>query len=502
MLIVTALVLSGFVAFSPVFAENDDFIILLDQSMSMLENEPGNPAKRYAKRPQDAEKSREALNAIDEVIDKLLHVGDYVSVVLFGNDARVIVSQQLQFDHERGVIKDTVAHLLFTDTKTDIVAGVQKAGDLITQLGSKERRKILVMITDGKNDPDKDSPFFNIDEQQRVYSQLKRKIKDGQWKVALIGLGAHTDISDVSRNLGLKEGNTITIAPGTDIQDRLFQLIKKERDSKVAADKSSFKIKLTPNLFGGYEAVSDEIGLTSTFDDPIEIKITADLDLIDLPGLSAHVAPSFANIAPGDTDVMRIAWRFEGTRPDDGLLRGRYGFTFAVGSTPFYPHVGEVELVLTSWWDLYGLWLLLAVASIVVVTALLYRAVRKRQVPEIKVQIAAGAMPLSEPTTLRKKGRLEIANGDDLAAGAANAPGLDPGVAATVIYLGRRRFRVIAAQATILYNGEEKKIIEIGLDDCFDLKDDSGHRLSTLSVTTPGSLGDDAFGASNDASPF
>ena len=486
----------------PALADNDDFIILLDQSKSMLEKKPGDESKGFDT-PMQAEKSREALKAIDDVINKLVRKGDYVAVILFGTTAHIVVSQQLQYDHERDVIKNTVARLAFEDRKTDLIGGIKTAGDLISSLGSKERRKILVMVTDGKNDPRPDSPYFSDSAQQQVYSDLKQKIRDGRWRVALVGLGAHTDISDVSRNLGLGTGSVYTFAAGdpAGIGNRLYEAIRVETKANVASNIGSFAIRPETRFLGGYTAVRIPVTLTSSYNASVEVTVNPQVSVSGVNGLVGTATPIRLSLKPGESATVNVDWRYTGARPADGLMSGSFKFTFADGSTLFYPHAGAVSLILPSWWDIYGLWVIIVLACAAVVAALTYRAIRKRQVLEIKVHVLAGSNPIAEPRTLRKGGKIKIANGD-LVGDSVPASGLDLAVAATITYLGKRRFRVDADEADILIDGASMPTLEFGLDEGFDLRDAKGKTLKALSLSTAGSYSDDAFGGSSSADPF
>jgi len=272
--------------------------------------------------------------------------------------------------------------------------------------------------------------------------------------------------------------------------------VPRKRNAKVRADPIQFKIRIEPGLFGGYGIASEDLSLHSTFVEiPAEIKLDPSLVLTDLPGLEASVTPTKLELAPGETRTLTTQWHFTSARPEDGVLRGRYSFVFPTHTTRFYPNGGEVELVVVSWWDRYGLWALFALVVLAIILWLIRREIRKRQVPEIRVRIVAGSKELNEKQTMRKRQEIAIANGD-LAGGAAHAKGLEVKHAATVTYLGRKRFRVSADEAILLYEGAEKKDIEIGLDEQFDLKDDRGHKLGGIMISTSGV--DDPFGAGGD----
>lgn len=483
------------------FADNDDFIILLDQSKSMLEKQPGDESKGYLK-PEQAAKSQEARQAIDDILATLIP-GDYIALVLFGNDARVVISQQLLHEHERDVIRNAVGNLKFSDGKTDIVAGISTAGNLISNLGSTERRKFLIMVTDGRNDPDSNSDFFSPANQNLAYMELRHKIHDGRWRVALVGLGAHTDISEVSKNLGLGSGSAVTVIPGDpgSIRKQITGKIREERDAKVVSNAGELTLRPTALMLGGYGAVHTPVTLTSTYLSNVDVVFDSKVRITNIDGLVGVTRSTRINLQPQIPATIDIVWQYSGLRPLDGVLRGRFGFIFADGSTAFYPNAGEVSLILPSWWDTYGVWTIVVLALGVIIAVFVYRYIRKRQVPEIRVYVLSGASAISEPRTLRKGSKLKIGNGD-LAGGAVPAPGLSVAEAATITYLGRRRFRADAGDADILSAGTVMKVLEIGLDDSFDLRDSNGKILRTVSLSTSAGLTGDVFGDARSADPF
>jgi hypothetical protein len=492
----------------PTLSANDDFIILLDQSGSMREKTPGIEGD-YFPNPEEAEKSREALEALDQVVQDLVQPGDYIGIIPFGSRTKVIVSQQLLYPHERDIIREIVTdRLRFKDKDTDIVAGVAQAGKLIDNLSdekrARERRKILVMITDGKNEPPPDSEFYSASDQQRAYRDLRERIAQQNWKVTLVGLGSHADITDIGANLGLDQNDMLTIDPTKDnIRERLYEAIKQKRDATISASKERFEVRLEPRLFGGYDAISTVLELTSSYSGPMGVALESDIELASLPGLAARAEPTSLKLQPGQRLPLRIDWSFSGPRPENGgVLIGRYNFKFLENqpkTTPFYPNGGEVELIVLSWWDIYGLRAVLAVIALAVVLLLALRALHKYQVLEIRVAIVAGNKDLRERQTVRKRQQIDI--GTDVAGGGARAEGLSVERAATVTYLGRKRFRVVAQEASLYYDGAEKKSIEIGLDDPFDLRDPNGKMLAGIMISESEAAAD-FLGGDDDASPF
>ena len=100
-----------------------------------------------------------------------------------------------------------------------------------------------------------------------------------------------------------------------------------------------------------------------------------------------------------------------------------------------------------------GTWALFAVVASVAATLLGYVAYRKTTVPEIRIQMtlagAGWANPLCCARTTALPSLITI-----LTAAPVRAKGLDVGVAATVTYIGRRRFQVEAKDAEVWNEGK------------------------------------------------
>ncbi|WP_133510847.1 hypothetical protein [Candidatus Thiosymbion oneisti] len=255
---------------------------------------------------------------------------------------------------------------------------------------------------------------------------------------------------------------------------------------------------------------------------PIEPKDYAEPILITLKGIKKIISAEIKNADPSgldvDTQIVNNSIELE-----KELLNPTDSYIIEIGAIPEQNEKIEVDKIggrisgikeiryrsrqfdvddeySRPWWFRLVYLVLLIQIILILFAFIRIRGIRKRQVPEIRVMLVAGSKELSEKQTLRKHQKIAIANGD-LAGGAVPAEGLEVKQAASITYLGRKRFRVSADEATLIYDSAEKPSIEIGLDEPFDLKDDSGHKLGGIMISTSG-VQDDPFGAGSDDGPF
>lgn len=489
-------------------AANDDFIIILDQSGSMREKIPGRPELGYepTENRLAAYKAKGASDAIIFAADSMLRRGDHFTVITFGDKSLVFLSQQIGYEHERGVISRHIRGLLFNDRKTDITDSLVKAAELVASLKTPERRKIVIMITDGVNDPPADSLYLRPDIQKKTYEQLSDTIHSNKWKVFLVGLGRETgeNIREIARNLGLTEDSTKiveNIQNSREVTDKLTEIFKALQEARVESEKKEIRLKLNPDLFGGYEIGEDIIPLTSFCREEVEIKLdsASPLHITGSDDLKIIVTPPNIKLAPRQPGNLNLRISFGGKRPDQGRVTGNYIFRFADATTPFYPHAGTVEILLPSWWEVYGLYALIAVVFAAILLSVILKIIRRIRVPEIRITVTANDVPLGESMTLRTEESFVIAD-KHFEGKSVSAKGLSCKIAATVKYLGGRKFEVEAAEAKILNEGKELEHLQIGMNRFFDLKDKEGKLLRLIRIGEPSAK--DPFGGSRGNDPF
>jgi hypothetical protein len=477
---------------------NQDFIIVLDQSGSMREKISGSPGQGYHDDPLDADKARGAVEALHDIANNVLKDGDYFAVITFGEDADLLLSQELRYQHEKDLLMGSIERIPFRDKHTDIITGLKEAGDLLTKL-TPGRRKILVMITDGVNEPPPESPYSDPARQDQAYDELRELFDSNSWDVALVGLGAHTDISEIARRLNLPPHHAIVVddsGSSQQIADQLSNFAREVEEGQVNLEIRPLKVTLKPKLFGGYDQGTETLRLTSAYQETtIEIQLDPrnPLHIQGTNQARVSVQPLTVTLAPQQSAPLNFTIDVEGERPVDGRIQGFFTLQFADKKTKVFPADGQFDIFLQSWWEVYGVY---AIALIVLAVAVLLAAallIRKSMVPEIRIVVAANGKELGAPVTLKTKKTFTIGN-DDFGSHVFSAKGLSCKTAATGKYLGRRKFELTAADATIVDEGKEVKRLVVGLDKMFDLKGADGKVIRGLSITKPGG-GGDMFGS-------
>jgi len=484
---------------------NDDLIIILDQSLSMKEKVPGSPNSGYEKSSLSAPKSRGAVEAINFVVDAMLRHGDYFALLTFGERSYRILAQQLLYKHERELIRHKLGKLNFEDKKTDIVAGIKEGSLLVEALHRPLRRKMIVVITDGTNDPPSDSPYATPSAQKAVYEKLRGKIKSEKWNVVLVGIGDYTadNIRGIARNLGLPDDKAIIIGQprnSQEIREKLKSIFTQQRDARVEMKQKEIRLRLSPGLFGGYGSGETSLPLMSFFADNVEISLDPKYPVRvgKRDDLQFSVNPLNLTLGPQQLGKLKVSVSFKGKRPAEGRIVGNFAFQFAETSTPFYPHDGQIEIILPSWWEVFGLYAIFLVIFMTVLAAFVLRTIRKIQVPEIRIAVTANGKSLGEAMTLRTGESFSIAN-RYFEGVSVSAKGLSCKIAATVKYLGRRKFEIEGAEAVIIEEGKEKDRLKAGMNSFFDLRDKEGNTLRSIMIGEPGAAGD-PFG--DDSDPF
>ena len=178
------------------------------------------------------------------------------------------------------MIRRYTQRLPFRDNHTDITAGIKAARDVLEQLNTPERRKILVLITDGINDPPPNSPYRTRDQQLEVLKSFREMIRFHRWNVNLVGLGLQTDIAKLAAELGLTAEKVLTLDTLTSgqIESGLSALFKREQRTMVSMRPESgtsaqepLQVRLLPRLMGGYSTAVTRLVLTSEFDTNVEV---------------------------------------------------------------------------------------------------------------------------------------------------------------------------------------------------------------------------------------
>jgi hypothetical protein len=482
----------------------DDFIIILDQSASMRESQPGNPGD-YQTDPLLATKSSEAVKAINDVISQLIKIDDYFALIIFGDTADILISQHICYPHEREVLQRQITLLPFKDKKTDIFASIKTTQDLLEALKTPQRRKILVLITDGRNDPPILSPFQLPQKQDDVFRKFRHAITRHSWNVNLVGLGLETDIDRIASGLGLSEEQVLTLDDlhRGEIETRLRSLFEQQQRVTITLNGKDIHLRLAPKLLGGYKTAQVEMTLISTYPEKTRVELTPKTPLVfsDSKTLHAAVSPQSLTLAPNQSSKLKLELSYTGQRPESGLIKSLYHFKFLKHSFRFYPWQGRAEVILPSWWESFGRLTSTVIIGFMLLFTLIAWKAKQAQIPQVRILVNSDQGTLGEPLTLKRGQSFYIANGY-LEGPVVPAKGLECHIAAEVKYLGRKKFEVIAKEAMIAQiNGTREKLV-VQMDVPFSLKEKvHSNILHNIILSFPGRSGD-IFSNGSDADPF
>lgn len=226
-----------------------DAVLLLDTSGSMLATDP--QALRY-------EGAKLFIN--------LLRPGDRVAVIAFDQNAR-IVSPFISHDDEVATknLDDTVGKLSASGIYTDLLSGVEAARDLIKENKRPDANAIILLLSDGKMDPDPAIGTAAFRSEQLLNSVLP-DLKSKSIKVNTIYFSEQADQQLLSEIALASEGAS-AFATSVDVIHKsfadLFLAVKKPQVVPLTGRGFSIDEDVTEATFYLNRAENQELILTS-----------------------------------------------------------------------------------------------------------------------------------------------------------------------------------------------------------------------------------------------
>ncbi len=167
----------------PLFASDSaDIIVVLDQSGSITDNLPA--IKEYVKK---------------SIFRKVAKEDD--TVYLFSFDGLFHVIRTLKGSSPDADIDASLAEINPVGWYTDLTNAVENMRLFIQQNCDPKKKKIIFFLTDGINDPPPFSPYKE-GLQHRFFTESKKEVLDGGWKVFVTGIGEKTDAANVANLVG------------------------------------------------------------------------------------------------------------------------------------------------------------------------------------------------------------------------------------------------------------------------------------------------------------
>ncbi|MDR1625800.1 MAG: VWA domain-containing protein [Spirochaetia bacterium] len=165
-------------------AAKNDVVVILDVSGSMNENGKFTNVKEY-------------LNT--EVFDGLLQSGDNFTLITFGAAAKVVFSQPLSSDADKGRLRRFLRDMKADSHFTDIGRAMEELSPILENRKDPKVRQTILFITDGKNTPPRESPYYKKDlSVDEKFLSIGEKISKAGWFLYVIGIGGQTDAKTVA----------------------------------------------------------------------------------------------------------------------------------------------------------------------------------------------------------------------------------------------------------------------------------------------------------------
>jgi len=162
-----------------------DVIIALDKSLSMVEE----------------------IGAVVEyvntyIIDQLLIPGDYFLVLAFYGKTEIPVALRITGDADKQRAKQAIARLAADGRFTDIGNALDVLGAELAKLPEQNRRKHLLLITDGIQEAPPASRYHSRDGKfTHEFLENTKTIQKQGWKIEILGIGTHAGAGELAESL-------------------------------------------------------------------------------------------------------------------------------------------------------------------------------------------------------------------------------------------------------------------------------------------------------------
>ncbi len=164
--------------------ENIDVFVLLDKSLSMVE-EIGE-VKEYI---------------TDSLLRSLLIPGDHLIVMAFYGKTEMIIDETVVSDADKSRLIDTISKIQANGRYTDIGTALDSLHRLVSTWES-DRRRYLLLITDGIQEAPKDSIYYTPDGSFNHEFLINAKtIQMSGWKIQILGIGTETAARKIAEEL-------------------------------------------------------------------------------------------------------------------------------------------------------------------------------------------------------------------------------------------------------------------------------------------------------------
>jgi len=368
-----------------------DVIIALDKSKSMAENDKIEAVKEYVN---------------SYIIDELLIEGDFFLVVAFYGQTEIPISTTIGSDEDKERAKAIIAQLLGDGVYTDIGNALDVLGEQVEKYAHSERKKHLLLITDGIQEAPPESKYYSPDGSfNHAFLENTKVIQKKGWKVHILGVGLGEEAQKLADELAgtytdLSEEPTVE-----ELTEKTQEFLSAlEVTGAVTMDPVDYRgrsrIRLSVKSKGYQEEQTVEIsGVRLTLPDGMEKSILED-------------SASFS-FAPDSTTEVGISVRIPAAM-ESGDHTGNLRFEFS-GDKRFLPVVSSVDYYVKSFFENFWWWMLIALVVLILLVLLILLLVRRLKKVKYRFQLIAGAKKADQPVYKIKEGKplyLELAEGE------------------------------------------------------------------------------------------
>jgi Mg-chelatase subunit ChlD len=359
----------------------------------------------------------------DALVNGYLEPDDYLCIIGFSDRSRIRVSQRLSSEEEKENLAELVRSLnVVPQGTTDMGRALEEAIRQLGRLSHPSHQQILLILTDGVNQPPFDSPYYaplrpakkgsNVpppsDFNARFLEQVRTLSSEG-FQMHVVGIGAETD----AKKLGEALGAGYTLLREFNLEELTANLARFWDETINLVGVSSPDDASLPG-----ETIEVHVAVASTSDQDREVRLRG-AQVVALKRLAARANPS--------PDASSVTVRVEPTtwavparqeaRFDIGVLlpaefpAGDFEATLRFdqeSAVKFYPPEATFTFHVPSFWERFGFTLGGAAAGLAFL-GVVFVLHRRRPIPV--TMVLDGESSSIRPVPLRIHGHCTVGGG-------------------------------------------------------------------------------------------
>jgi len=164
--------------------ENIDVFLVLDKSLSMVE---------------EIDAVREYV--VDELIEKTLIPGDFFLVIQFYGKAELLLAEEIGRENREDLTAE-IRSVMADGRFTDIGNALDSLQDTLKQYDHRERRRYMLLITDGIQEAPPESQYYSPDGSfNHQFLENSKVIQKQGWKIHILGIGLESAAREIAEAL-------------------------------------------------------------------------------------------------------------------------------------------------------------------------------------------------------------------------------------------------------------------------------------------------------------